>query len=183
MPTAKVIAVAADKGHNFSKPLKESITLVEGLGVEGDAHLGKTVQHLYDMRKDPTRPNLRQVHLMHHELFDDLAAKDIIVKPGEMGENITTRGVEILELPRGTIMRFPSGAEIEITGLRNPCKKLNAIDPGLLEATLDRTRRAGNRPFPLSGIMAIITAGGIVRLGDDIEVILPEPPFEALVGV
>ena len=106
----RVLAVASDAGHNFSKPVKDRITLIEGLGVKGDAHFGKTVQHLHDMRKDPNKPNLRQVHLMHSELFDDLAAKDITVKPGEMGENITVQGLDILALPRGTWLRFGSGA-------------------------------------------------------------------------
>jgi hypothetical protein len=178
-----VLAVCSDAGHNFSKPMKDHITLVAGLGVEGDAHYGKTVQHLFDMRKDASKPNLRQVHLMHAELFDDLAAKDITVNPGEMGENITTSGLDILSLPRGTLLRFSAGAEIQITGLRNPCSKLNAIHPELMEATLDRTRRAGKRPFPLSGVMAIITQSGDVRPGDKIEVVMPKPPFEALVGV
>ena len=151
MSDPKVIAVASDKGHNFSKPVKDQITLIQGLGVEGDAHFGKTVQHLHDMRKNPNRPNLRQVHLMHAELFDALAAQDITVNSGEMGENIVTRGLDILSLPRGTLLRFSSGGEIEITGLRNPCTQLNAIDPGLMEATLDRTRKAGNRPVSTFG--------------------------------
>ena len=181
--TASVIAVAADSGHNFSKPVRTKITLIEGLGVEGDAHLGETVQHIYDKQKDPTRANLRQVHLMHAELFDDLAAKNITVNPGEMGENITTRGIDLLRLPRGTVLRFSSGGEIEITGLRNPCSQLNAIHPDLLESVLDRTRRAGKRPFPLSGVMSIVTKSGDVRAGDSIEVLLPPQPHETLIGV
>lgn len=178
-----VEAVASDSGHNFSKPVRSSITLVKGLGVKGDAHLGTTVQHLYDMRKTPDAPNLRQVHLMHAELFDAVATQGIRVGPGQMGENITTRGLDILNLPRGTGLIFPSGAAIDITGLRNPCSKLNAIHPDMLEAVLDRTRRIGRRPYPLSGVMAIVKQGGVVEAGDPIKTILPEGAHEALFPV
>lgn len=180
---ATVIAVASDTGHNFSKPVKDRITLLEGLGVEGDAHLGTTVQHLHDKRKNPDAPNLRQVHLMHAELFDDLAEKGIVVLPGQMGENVTTRGIDILGLPRGTILTFPSEAEIEITGLRSPCSQLNQIHSNLLEAVLDRSRKVGNRPFPLSGVMAIVTIGGDINSGDTISVKLPNEPHHPLMPV
>jgi len=136
MSAAEVLAVCSDKGHNFSKPIKLSITLIEGLGVAGDAHLGKTVQHLYDKRRNPDAPNLRQVHLMHAELFDELAALNMPVNAGEMGENIVTRGLDLLALPRGTELSFKSGARIGVTGLRNPCSKLNALHEGLLKAVL-----------------------------------------------
>lgn len=183
MTRATVIAVASDSGHNFSKPVRQSITLIEGLGVEGDAHLGVTVQHLYDKRKNPDAPNLRQVHLMHGELFDQLSGQGITVRPGQMGENITTRGVDLLNLSRGARLKFPSGAEIEITGLRFPCTKLNAIHPDLLEAVIDRTRKAGKRPYPLSGVMAIVIKGGGIKTTDAVNVDLPEGPHIPLLPV
>lgn len=183
MLSATVIAVASDSGHNFSKPVCDSITLVEGLGVEGDAHLGVTVQHLHDMRKNPDAPNLRQVHLMHAELFDQLAGKGITVQPGQMGENITTRGIDLLGLSQGTRLQFPSGAEIEITGLRFPCSKLNAIHPELLESVIDRSRKAGKRPYPLSGIMGVISRGGEITAGEGIVILPPDTPHIALLPV
>ncbi len=182
-PSGTVLAVASDSGNNFTKPVRPSITLLAGLGVQGDAHMGVTVQHLYDKKKNPDAPNLRQVHLMHAELFDDLAAKDISVAAGQMGENITTRGIDILGLPRGTRLHLGPDAIIEVTGLRSPCSKLNKIDERLLEAVLDRTRRAGRRPFPLSGIMSIVIKGGVVTPGDDIRAVLPKEPFEPLLPV
>ncbi len=178
-----VIAVASDAAHNFTKPLKDQITLIEGLGVKGDAHYGKTVQHLYDMRKNPGAPNLRQVHLIHAELFDDLAAKNITITSGVLGENITTRGIDLLGLPEAAELHIGDEAVIMATGLRTPCSKLNKIDERLLEAVLDRTRRAGKRPYPLTGVMGIITQGGVVRPGDDIRVVLPDGPHTPLLPV
>ncbi len=170
--TATVIAVASDSGHNFSKPLRSSITLIEGIGVEGDAHAGKTVQHLHDKKKTPAAPNLRQVHLMHAELFDELTGQGLAVAAGQMGENIVTRGVDLLSLPQGTLFYLGSAAVIEITGLRSPCYKLNMIQEGLTRALVEK--RADGSLNRKSGVMAVVQTGGIVKAGDVIKTVLPE---------
>jgi MOSC domain-containing protein YiiM len=160
------------------KPGRDSITLLEGLGVEGDAHLGETVQHLSRIRRDPTQPNLRQVHLVHAELHDELRDRGFELEPGQMGENVTTRGVNLLALPVGTRLRLGDTALIEITGLRNPCKQLNGIQDGLMAATLDRD--ADGELIRKAGVMAIVVTGGEVRPGDPIATELPAEPHRAL---
>jgi len=177
MPNPIVISVSSDTAHNIIKPVHERITLIQGWGVEGDAHAGKTVQHRYDKRRNPVAPNLRQVHLMHSELFDQVAALGINVKPGQMGENITTQNIDILNLPRGTKLKI-GDAIIEVTGLRNTCKYLNQIAPGLLSACLSKHEDGTN--FPQSGIMGVILAGGNVTAGDEIHVIAAPEPHERL---
>ena len=157
---------------------RDSITLLEGLGVEGDAHLGETVQHLSRIRRDPTQPNLRQVHLVHAELHDELRDRGFELEPGQMGENVTTRGVDLLALPVGTRLRLGDTALIEITGLRNPCKQLNGIQDGLMAATLDRG--ADGELIRRAGVMAIVITGGEVRPGDPIATELPAEPHRAL---
>ena len=137
--TAAIIALASDASHRFTKQQQPSLTLHAGLGIEGDAHAGRTVQHLSRMAKDPSVPNLRQVHLIHAELFDELAAQGFAIAPGEMGENITTRGIDLLGLSAGTRLRLGETALIEITGLRNPCHQLNGLAPGMMAATLGKT--------------------------------------------
>jgi len=173
-----VIAVSRSSGHYFSKPNAASIRLLEGLGVEGDAHLGVTVQHRSRVAKDPTVPNLRQVHLIHAELIDELAAAGFRVSPGAMGENVTTRGVDLLGLPAGTRLRLGGEAVVEVTGLRNPCRQLNDFQTGLMNATLDRG--ADGNLVRKAGIMAIVLAGGDVRPGDRIAVELPPQPHRRL---
>ena len=174
----KVLAVASDAGHNFSKPLKSRITLVAGLGVEGDAHFGKTVQHLSRIAIDPTVPNIRQVHLIHAELFDDLKAQGFDIAPGQMGENITTRGVDLLSLPVGTQLVIGSDAVIELTGLRNPCKQLNNFQDGLMQKLVYKDDTG--QVVRLSGVMSIVTNGGTVKPGDAITITLPPIPHRAL---
>src|SRR5450830_1555115 len=115
-----VTAVSLSKGHHFSKPNALEIRLLTGLGVAGDAHMGETVKHRSRVARDPTQPNLRQVHLLHEELFDELRGRNFTVKPGDMGENVTTRGVDLLGLPTGTRLHIGSSAVVEVTGLRNP---------------------------------------------------------------
>ena len=167
----RVIAVACDGEHRFGKPERESIRLLAGFGVEGDAHAGATVQHLSRVAKAPEMPNLRQVHLIHGELLDELAAKGFAVVPGALGENVTTRGVELLALSRGTRLRLGEEAVIEITGLRNPCSQIDAnIAPGAMAATLERA--PDGSLVRKAGVMAVVVAGGAVRPGDAIEVIL-----------
>lgn len=174
----RVEAVALDATHEFSKIPVAEISLRAGLGVEGDAHAGRTVQHRSRVRRDPTQPNLRQVHLVHAELLDDLAARGFRVGPGTIGENVTTRGVALLDLPTGTRLRLGSTAVVELTGLRNPCRQLDDYQPGLTRALLERDP-AGN-VVRLAGVMSVVLADGLVRPGDPIEVVRPAPPHAAL---
>jgi MOSC domain-containing protein YiiM len=165
-----VVAVARDGRHRFGKPTTTAIRLVPGLGVEGDAHAGATVQHRSRVRRDPTEPNLRQVHLIHAELHDELVASGFEVEPGQMGENVTTRGLDLLSLPRGTRLHL-GGCILEVTGLRNPCSQLDDFRPGLMKAVLDRDERG--RLVRKAGVMAVVVEGGEVRPGDPIDVELP----------
>ena len=171
MTGAIVLAVAVSPAHGFSKTVMPAIRLLPGLGVEGDAHHGVTVKHRSRVARDPTQPNLRQVHLLHAELFAELAARGFALKPGDIGENVATRGLDLLALPRGTRLRLGE-ALVEVTGLRNPCKQLDAFQPGLMAATLDRDGH-GNL-VRKAGIMAIVIEGGHVRPGDPIGVTLPK---------
>ncbi len=174
---ADVISVSARDGHGLGKALRPAITLIAGQGVEGDAHCGVTVKHRSRVAKDPTQPNLRQVHLIHAELIDEVALKGFTVAPGELGENILTRGLDLLALGRGTILRFPSGAAIEITGLRNPCHQINGHTPGLMSALLDHA--ADGSLIRKGGVMAVVLVGGDVSAGDQIS-ISPAADFIAL---
>lgn len=173
-----VVAVSRDAAHAFSKPVADRIRLLAGLGVEGDAHMGVTVKHRSRVAQDPTQPNLRQVHLIHEELHDELRAAGFRVAPGVMGENVTTRGLDLLGLPRGTRLRLGSEALVEVTGLRNPCRQLDAYQPGLMAATLDRDTD-GNL-IRKAGVMAIVLTGGEIRTGDPIRVELPSEPHVRL---
>ena len=173
-----VTAVHRDATHRFSKAVVSSITLLAGLGVEGDAHCGVTVQHRSRGRRDPTAPNLRQVHLLQGELLDELAVRGFDVAPGAMGENATTRGVDLLALPTGTLLRLGDAAVVEVTGLRNPCRQLDRHRRGLQRAVLDRDM-AGNL-VRRAGVMAIVLAGGVVRAGDAIGVAVPPAPHRRL---
>lgn len=176
--TARVVAVARDATHRFSKAPAESITLLAGLGVEGDAHLGVTVQHRSRVRADPSQPNLRQVHLIQAELFEELAAQGFRVAAGDLGENVTTAGIDLLGLPTGTRLRLGRDAVVEVTGLRNPCGQIDRFQPGLLAAVLGRDAAGGL--IRKAGIMGIVLAGGTVRAGDAIGLTLPPPPHRAL---
>ena len=176
--TGTVIAVSRSPGHTLSKPNEGSIRLLAGLGVAGDAHMGVTVKHRSRVAKDPTVPNLRQVHLVHAELHDELEAAGFRLAPGVMGENVTTRGVDLLGLPVGTRLRLGAQAVVEITGLRNPCYQLNQLQPGLMNATLDRDT-AGNL-IRKAGVMGIVLTAGEVRPGDPIEIELPPSPHRKL---
>ena len=166
-----VVAVSASPSHTMSKPNQPSIRLIAGLGVEGDAHAGVTVKHRSRVARDPSQPNLRQVHLIHTELHGELRAAGLAVLPGQMGENITTRGIDLLALPLGTRLRLGDHAVIEVTGLRNPCRQLDGIAPGLMAATL--ARAADGSLLYKSGVMAIVLTGGEVRPGDAMHVELP----------
>ncbi len=176
-----VVAVSCDGEHRFSKPARTSIRLIEGLGIEGDAHLGVTVQHLSRVRRDPQSPNLRQVHLIHAELHDELRAKGFAVKPGDMGENITTRGVDLLGLPVNARLHIGATAIVEVKGLRNPCGQLNGLREGLMAACLDQD--ADGNLIRKAGVMGVVIAGGEVKPDDTIRVELPAGAHEKLVPV
>ena len=173
-----VTAVSLSKGYHFSKPNSLSIRLLKGLGVAGDAHMGETVKHRSRVARDPNQPNLRQVHLMHEELFDELAPKNFIVRPGDMGENITTRGVDLLALPTGTRLHLGDSAVVEVTGLRNPCIQIDRFQKGLMAATLDKD--ADGNLIRKAGVMSVVLAGGDVRPGDAIRIELPDGPHRPL---
>ena len=169
--TGTVLAVHASATHSFTKATQPSIRLVAGLGVEGDAHSGSTVKHRGRLPRDADKPNLRQVHLIHAELFDHLRGLGFDVHPGAMGENITTTGLDLLGLPRETRLTLGDSAVVELTGLRNPCKQLDGLAPGLMQACLERT--ADGDFVRLAGVMGVVVAGGDVRPDDGITVDLP----------
>ncbi len=171
MKTAAVRAVHASTMHSFSKFAEPAIRLVAGLGVEGDAHAGTTVKHRSRIARDPSAPNFRQVHLLHVELFDELMSAGFTVWPGDLGENITTDGLDLLGLASGTRLHVGAEAVIEVTGLRNPCSQLDRFQPGLMAATL--ARDAQGRLVRKAGVMGIALAGGEVRAGDPIRVERP----------
>jgi MOSC domain-containing protein YiiM len=173
-----VVAVSLDDRHRFSKAPVEQIALLTGHGVQGDAHAGGMVRHRSRVRRDPTQPNLRQVHLMHAELFDELAAHGFDIAPGQLGENVTTRGVDLLALPAGTMLRLGPAAVVEVTGLRNPCVQIDKFQPGLLKVVLQR--HDDGRLIRKAGIMAVVVHDGPVTPGDPIAVELPAPPHVAL---
>ncbi|GGP23720.1 MOSC domain-containing protein [Silvimonas iriomotensis] len=175
---ATVSHVSQSPAHTFSKPNADCIRLLAGLGVEGDAHMGVTVKHRSRVAADPTQPNLRQVHLIQGELHDELASAGFTLQPGEMGENITTRGIDLLSLPRGAQLQIGAGVVVEITGLRNPCGQLDHHRKGLTAAVLSRD--AEGNLVRKAGVMAIVLAGGEVRPGDSISVCLPPLPHHKL---
>ena len=176
-----VEAVCVSPAHTMAKLQRQSITLLAGLGVEGDAHMGETVKHRSRVAKDPTVPNLRQVHLIHAELHDELGIGGFTVSAGEMGENVTTRGVALLDLPEGTRLQLGEQAVVRITGLRNPCYQLDGVEEGLMAATLDRD--AGGSLIRKAGVMGVVEASGVVRPGDAVAVELPPEPHTPLIPV
>lgn len=181
MDEPRVQAVHCSGSHSFSKFAEHAITLLEGLGVQGDAHAGKTVRHRSRVARDPNQPNLRQVHLLHSELFEELIAAGFAVWPGDLGENITTRGLDLLGLPTGTRLRIGASAVVEVTGLRNPCSQLDRFQPGLMAAVLDRD--AQGQLVRKAGVMAVVVAPGVVEAGDAILIEPPHPPHKPLVPV
>jgi hypothetical protein len=177
-PSPVVDAVHRNEVHTVTKAGVPGITLLVGLGVAGDAHMGETVQHRSRVARDPSQPNLRQVHLIHGELHDELAVRGFAVGPGVMGENITTRGIDLLGLPVGTRLHLGASAVVEITGLRNPCLQLDGLQPGLMAAVLDHD--AAGRLVRRAGVMGVVVAGGDVRSGDVITIELPALPHAPL---
>ena len=173
-----VVAVSRAARHTFSKRGEERIRLLAGLGVEGDAHLGRTVRHRSRVRRDPTQPNLRQVHLIGAELHDELCGRGFQVGAGDLGENVTTRGIDLLGLPAGARLRLGPDAVVEVTGLRNPCVQLDRFQPGLMAAVLDRA--PDGALIRRAGVMGVVVASGDVRPGDAVAVELPPPPHAPL---
>ena len=173
-----VTAISRSATHTFGKSNQDSIRLLPGLGVDGDAHMGETVKHRSRVARDPTQPNLRQVHLIHAELHDELRRAGFGVAAGEMGENLTTRGIDLLGLPIGTRLHVGETAVVELTGLRNPCVQLDTFRPGLMSAVV--TRDEHGNVIRKSGVMGVVAAGGQVRPGDPIRVELPPEPHRLL---
>ncbi|MFJ8078152.1 MOSC domain-containing protein [Streptomyces sp. NPDC096176] len=173
-----VAAVSSNGEYSFTKPNRDSIRLLAGLGVEGDVHAGVTVKHRSRVAQDPTQPNLRQVHLIHEELFAEVGEEGFEVVPGALGENITTRGIDLLALPVGTLLRIGEAAVVEVTGLRNPCLQIDTYQAGLLKQVVGRDE-AGSI-VRKAGIMSVVRESGTVRPGDTITVNLPAEPHRAL---
>ena len=178
---ANVISVSSRAGHHFSKTPKLSIRLIAGLGVEGDGHAGATVKHRSRLQRTPEQPNLRQVHLIQSELFDELGDAGFAVRPGDLGENITTKGIDLLALPAQARLRIGATVIVEITGLRTPCIQIDRFQKGLMAAVTDRDTTG--RLVGKAGIMAIVVEGGDVSLDDAIEVQWPAEPFRPLQAI
>lgn len=173
-----VVAVSASGTHTFSKANRDSIRLIAGIGVEGDAHAGETVKHRSRVARDPSRPNLRQVHFIHAELYDEVGRDGHVVGPGELGENITTRGLDLLGLPTATLLHLGTEAVVEVTGLRNPCTQIDAFQSGLLAKVVGRD--ADGNVVRKAGIMGVVRVGGEVRPDDRVRVELPPTPHRPL---
>lgn len=176
--SAVVTGVHAKGVHAFSKDSMPQISLIAGLGVAGDAHCGATVKHRSRVARDPSQPNLRQVHLIHSELFSDLAAQGLHVQPGQMGENITTTGLDLLGLAEGTVLRIGQQALVRITGLRNPCAQIEAFLPGLLAAVLGRSE--DGELVRKAGVMGVVLESGVVQQGDPVLVVQSPPVHQPL---
>ncbi|MFD6529444.1 MOSC domain-containing protein [Streptomyces sp. NPDC060184] len=173
-----VVAVSRSGEYTFTKPVRQSITLLAGHGVEGDVHAGVTVKHRSRVAQDPTQPNLRQVHLIQQELFDELRADGFDLAPGDLGENVTTRGLDLLALPVGTLLHLGDQAVVEVTGLRNPCLQIDAFRSGLLKRVVGRDE--AGRVVRRAGIMGVVVDGGPVGAGDTVRAELPVGPHKAL---
>ena len=175
---AQVTSVSASDGHTFSKPALDSIEVIAGLGVAGDAHMGARVKHRSRVKADPTQPNLRQVHLIAQETLDELTAEGLPVAPGVLGENITTRGIDLMELPVGATLCVGGDVLLSVTGFRNPCGQINGVHEGLMARM--RPLDDDGELAPLAGIMTVVVHGGSVRPGDEIEIGLPPGPQRRL---
>lgn len=175
--TGDVVAVCSSGEHRFSKKPTERIRILAGIGVEGDAHAGARVQHLSRVREDPAQPNLRQVHLIHSELFDELAHAGYTIGPGDLGENITTSGIDLLTLGRDTLLHIGAHAVLKVTGLRNPCSQIESFRPGLLKQVAVRSEGKIERK---AGIMTVALEGGVVRARDAIRIERPDGPHVPL---
>lgn len=181
MKRSKVKAVSLSDKHSIRKFNRSYINIIEGFGVEGDAHAGKKVKHRYIVKKDPDRPNLRQVHLISTEIYKELKQNGFAIEAGDMGENITTEGVDIMNLPVDTILKIGEEVELQITGIREPCSLLNHIENGLMKATI--SKNGEGKLIRKAGIMSIVLKGGIVTPEDPIELVYPPKPFQEMTTV
>jgi MOSC domain-containing protein YiiM len=179
--TAMVVGLASSPVHRFSKDPRASVRLLEGHGVEGDSHAGATVQHRSRKRRRPQDPNLRQVHLLQSELLAELSRRGHDVGPGDLGENVLTAGVDLLGLPVGTILRVGADAQLEVTGLRNPCVQIDRFSPGLLDEVVGRDE--AGEVVRKAGVMAVVRRSGTVRVGDEVDVVLPPGAHRPLAPV
>jgi MOSC domain len=177
-PAPQVVAVHSSARHDFSKTPQDTIELIAGWGVRGDSHGGVTVQHRSRVAQDPTRPNLRQVHLLQCELFDALRDQGFDVAPGQLGENISTRGIDLLALPEGTELHVGATAVLRLTGLRNPCAQIDRFQRGLMAAVLGRA--ADGALIRKAGVMSVVLVDGRVRPGDALKLVLPPGAQRAL---
>ena len=177
----KVTAVSKSPSHTLIKGNEPVISLKQGLGVEGDAHFGKKVKHIFDSKRNPDKLNFRQVHLIPSELHQELANKGLMVNPGEMGENITTTGIDLLSLPLNTVLSIGNTAKIKITGTRKPCSQLNQIKDGLMNAVIDKDAE-GDVLFK-AGVFGMVLQDGDIRVSDNILIELPKKPFQKLNSV
>ncbi len=168
--SASVVAVHRSAEHKFSKETVDAVTVLAGLGVEGDAHMGARVKHRSRVAKDPNQPNLRQVHLVASELLDEVAAKGYTVRPGDLGENVTTQGLDLITLPVGTSLRI-GDVLLTLTGLRNPCVQIDAFADGLQGEMLGRDDTG--KLVRKTGVMAVVVRSGEIRPGDEIIVAAP----------
>ena len=156
---AAVVGLSIDDGHHFSKRAVERVTMVAGVGIEGDVHAGPLVQHRSRVRVDPNQPNLRQVHLIDDAVFAVAASAGFEIDHGDLGENVTVSGLDVHGLAVGTMLRLGESAFVAVTGLRNPCGQINGLRPGLL----DVLRRAdGGDIVRRAGIMGVVVRGGEV---------------------
>ena len=126
------------------------------------------------VQRDAEQPNLRQVHLVASELFTEVADQGFSVGPGDIGENVTTAGLDLVRLPVGSIVRLGPDALVALTGLRNPCVQIDAFQEGLQGAMLGRDHDGSL--LRKSGVMSVVVRGGVVSTGDTIEVRFPPGP-------
>ncbi len=181
MSPPSVYKLCKSPTHSMEKYLQQSVELIQGIGVAGDAHAGETVKHKSRIAKHGNKPNLRQVHLIHKELLTELKTLGFAIDPGEMGENITTEGIDLLALPENTILKLGNSAELRITGLRNPCSQLDGIQSGLMKAVLAKDQNG--QLIRKAGIMAVVHKNGMVHCGDPIQIVNPPPPYKPLTPV
>ena len=178
---ASVVAVSKDEYHRFSKVPCTQITLIKGVGVRGDTHSGVTVQHLFAVEQDPRQPNLRQVHLLQQEFLDQARDQGYELTPGDLGENILTDDLDLVGLWQDTLLHIGSQAVVRVSGLRNPCAQIDSFRPGLLQVAVRRDLKGD--VVRKAGIMGVVTTGGVVHPGDEIEVEWPAQPHRRLTAL
>jgi len=176
----RVVGLARDGRNGFSKSAMDTICLIQGQGVEGDAHSGPFVRHRYLARRQPRLPNLRQVHLIPSELFEALRNAGYDLHPGDLGDNIATAGLDLETLPMGALLDLGSEACIELTGLRTPCVLIDRFRTGLKRQMVCSEPVA---PRFRCGVMSIVRTGGRLAVGDPIRVRLPPKPWTDLPAV